>query len=315
MFKSSENLRLAAQMRALTRVASPWREARTSWWDGTPESIESRLAATDKVLTHARSGFTAAHLSLTREAEYARRELIEARHRLMTDFLDDGARAFTGSKRVAESQYSEDDDDDEYEGRHRASRRTAGPPLVHPDISFSNSIQYPGDKEDNRFTLQQFRDVGPDETVEHRRQNPSVGIFNHDASEMLTNGGAHHWASHLAAAEDEACEGCNAEAGEECRPWCTGKAKHDDEKKTSMRTAAITFLAGQNTADRQELLFRAHRHAADRTGQLPVPTAQRVVQAFVAAVNREIPRTRPAARRASAPAAVADFDDQLLFDS
>lgn len=56
----------------------------------------------------------------------------------------------------------------------------------------------------------------------------------------------------------------------------------------NLRTAAIDFVAAQNTADRQELLFRAHRHASDRTGQLPVPVAQRVVQAFVAAVNREI---------------------------
>lgn len=101
MFKSSENLRLAAAMRALQRVAAPWREARRSWFDGTPESIEARLAATDKVLTHARSGFTAAHLALTREAAAARRELLAAKHRLLTDFLDDGARAFKGSRRVA----------------------------------------------------------------------------------------------------------------------------------------------------------------------------------------------------------------------
>ena len=39
MFKSSENLRLAADMRALERVARPWREVRRSWFDGTPESI------------------------------------------------------------------------------------------------------------------------------------------------------------------------------------------------------------------------------------------------------------------------------------
>lgn len=55
----------------------------------------------------------------------------------------------------------------------------------------------------------------------------------------------------------------------------------------NLRTAAIDFVAAQNTADRQELLFRAHRHASTLTGQLPVPVAQRVVQSFVAAVNRE----------------------------
>lgn len=337
MFKSSENLRLAAEMRALQRVASPWRESRGSWFDGTPESIEARLAATDRVLSYARSGFTAAHLDLTTEADAARRELLAAKHRLLVDFLDDGARAFKGSKRVAgdgmsydetmshidqvlaegeehglhnnadliqedydgdcphcrsrnineinfgkpgdfecydcgqefdtsdvhhlgsrrvagepkrvreshppcprcgdptdepgilsaprgrgsenplcEKCLSDDNDFDNYarqEGFNLnwddefgdndprikgANRRSANSPLAHPDISFGNTIRYPGDKENNRFTLQQFRDVGPDETEEDRRQNPSVGIFNHDASEMLTNDGRHHWASRTA---------------------------------------------------------------------------------------------------------------------
>jgi hypothetical protein len=179
MFKSSENLRLAAEMRALERVAAPWREARTTWFDGTPDSIAARLAATERVLTHARAGYTGAHVTLEREASTARTELLAAQHRLMTDFLDDGARAFKGSKRVAE-----------------------GTPMVHPDISFTNTMQWPRDKEDNRFTLQRFRDVGPDETVEQRRQNPSVGVFNHDASEMLTNDGAHHWASRRVTADE-----------------------------------------------------------------------------------------------------------------
>lgn len=101
MFRSAENLRLAADMRALQRVAAPWRSARTTWFDGTPESLEARLAATERVLTYARGGMTAAHLELGREAEAARTELLAAKHRLLVDFLDDGARAFKGSKRVA----------------------------------------------------------------------------------------------------------------------------------------------------------------------------------------------------------------------
>lgn len=101
MFKSAENLRLAAEMRALQRVAAPWRQSRTSWFDGTPESLEARLGATERVLAHARSGYTAAHLALTTEAENARRELVAARDRLLTDFLDDGARAFRGNRRTA----------------------------------------------------------------------------------------------------------------------------------------------------------------------------------------------------------------------
>lgn len=81
------------------------------------------------------------------------------------------------------------------------------------------------------------------------------------------------------------------------------------------RMGAIEFLADQNTTDREELLFRAHRHASNLTGQLPVPVAQRVVQKFVAAVNREIGSTPPQrpTRRARTAAVVADFPDELMF--
>lgn len=109
MFKSSENLRLAADMRALERVARPWREVRRTWFDGTPESIEARLAATERVLTHARGGLTTAHVALEREASIARAELKEAAHRLMVDPLDDSARAFRGSRRVAGDGMSYED--------------------------------------------------------------------------------------------------------------------------------------------------------------------------------------------------------------
>lgn len=534
MFKSSENLRLAAEMRALERVAAPWRSARRTWFDGTPESLEARIAATERVLHHAQSGLTAAHLALGKEAEFARRELIEARHRLLTDFLDDGARAFKGSKRVAgpegfadwdrgawstpslmsgppsreeveeahrkadpwgdksqedpywtcpnceaegldasdqmnsvhndpvcpncgtpqdqrtaskrvagngpggiddmmfprdrqptgadylaemepedrpgygeggsgrckhceetitekgtgyahydghnrigEPHYYESDhpaepeDDDDY--GHLGFRRTAttledslrglraeqedeGPLHGEPEYNFRQSVpdadckhcgqpletRHLRDYDTGAITDSYFQHVNndgqnlanpdgkwvdedhePEPTDEYYGPEPEK--CQHGMSAWLCAGPEHYprdddhrWASlREAAAEDEACEDCGAEAGEKCRPWCCGKAKHDDEKaeKTSMRVAAINFLADQNTADRQELLFRAHRHAAERTGQLPVPTAQRVVQAFVAAVSREIPRTRPAARKAAAAPVVADFDDQLLFDS
>ena len=119
MFKSAETLRLAAEMRALDRVASPWREARTTWFDGTPESIEARLASTERVLTFARAGMTQAHMALEREAATARAELKEASHRLMVDFLDDGARAFKGSHRVAGWEDQLDQQYEEQE-RHRA---------------------------------------------------------------------------------------------------------------------------------------------------------------------------------------------------
>lgn len=175
MFKSSENLRLAADMRALQRVAAPWREARTTWFDGTPESIEARMASTDKVLAQARSGFTAAHLALTAEAEKARRELLAAKHRLLTDFLDDGARAFKGSKRVA------------------------GPEDWVIDISSnggetgsSTSLRHRDDKENNRFTLQR-----PEGYSDRARV-----ITNHDDTEMMSPDGMHHWASRRVTADE-----------------------------------------------------------------------------------------------------------------
>lgn len=166
MFKSSENLRLTAAMRALTRVASPWREARATWFDGTPESIEARLAATDRVLVHAQSGLTAAHLELTREALAARRELVEAKHRLLTDFLDDGARAFKGSKRVA------------------------GEPIIDlssngGETGSSTSLRHRDDQANNRFTLQHPEGYGDRARV----------ITNHDDTELMSADGVHHWAS------------------------------------------------------------------------------------------------------------------------
>ena len=83
----------------------------------------------------------------------------------------------------------------------------------------------------------------------------------------------------------------------------------------NLRTAAIDFVAAQNVTDREELLFRAHRHASNLTGQLPVPVAQRVVQSFVAAVNREAGEQNFEARKKASvrTAAMADFPDELMF--
>lgn len=96
------------------------------------------------------------------------------------------------------------------------------------------------------------------------------------------------------------------------------QAKNDEAGRgmgNNTRTAAIDFLAGQNTSDREELLFRAHRHASNQTGQMPVPVAQRVVQEFVAAVNREIASTPKPRRQATqrTAATVPDFPDELMF--
>lgn len=85
---------------------------------------------------------------------------------------------------------------------------------------------------------------------------------------------------------------------EELADWYGTHATSDDDDhytdrtgSTMNRTAAIDFVAAQNTRDRDELLFRAHRHASQLTCRLTVPEAQRAVRAFVAAVNREALRT------------------------
>lgn len=182
MFKSAETLRLAAEMRALQRVASPWREARTTWFDGTPESIEARLAATERVLTFARSGSTPAHMELEREAASARAELKEASHRLMVDFLDDGARAFKGSKRVA--------------GEMILDLSSNG-----GETGSSTSGRHRDDQKNNRYTLQ------------HPEGYPGRArvVTNHDDTEMMSADGMHHWASRRTAADDPGDCGHNDE--------------------------------------------------------------------------------------------------------
>lgn len=338
MFKSSENLRLAAEMRALQRVAAPWREARTSWWDGTPESIEARIAATDRVLAFARGGSTEAHMALEREASTARAELKEASHRLMVDFLDDDARAFKGSKRVATTLQ------DSLQGL-KSEMEDEGPEYGVPEYRFKQSVpdadckhcgqpietRHLRDYDTGAITDSYFQHVNndgqnlanpdgkwvdedhePEPTDEYYGPEPEK--CQHGMSAWLCAGPEHYprdddyrWASvregrapeenenweegasyaeykggkctrcksdnidsagghgsgeydcydcgatfhpkvrklkssRQAAYEDEACEGCNAEAGEDCRPWCTGKAKHDDEKadrKKKARTASF----------------------------------------------------------------------------
>ncbi len=174
MFKSSQHLREAAAQRQLDRVASSWRQARTTWFDGTPESIEARLAETNRLLTVARSGQTPAHIGLSVEAENARKELLAAKHRLLNDFLDDGARAFKGSKRVA------------------------GQPIVDlfshgGDTGSSATLRHRDDKENNRYVIKGIPDAPLD--------GPRRAIVNHDDTELMSADGMHHWASRRTADE------------------------------------------------------------------------------------------------------------------
>lgn len=144
MFKSSQHLREAAAQRQLDRVASSWRQARTTWFDGTPESIESRLSETNRLLTVARSGQTPAHIGLSVEAENARRELLAAKHRLLNDFLDDGARAFKGSKRVAFSDITMADAYDGEEGDEGWDDYVEQSSKVPPEFAWMKDNTTPG---------------------------------------------------------------------------------------------------------------------------------------------------------------------------
>jgi len=73
------------------------------------------------------------------------------------------------------------------------------------------------------------------------------------------------------------------------------------------------FLAGQNTDDRDELIIRAQRYAADETSTMPTEAAHRIAAAFVGRVEELIAR-RPRKRTAAAPVThYEDFDDQLMY--
>jgi hypothetical protein len=87
----------------------------------------------------------------------------------------------------------------------------------------------------------------------------------------------------------------------------------DRTGSTMNRTAAIDFVAAQNTRDRDELLFRAHRHASQLTCRLTVPEAQRAVRAFVAAVNREALRTAAAPEDEACGDCGADAGEECRF--
>lgn len=301
MFKSSENLRLAAEMRALQRVAAPWREARTTWFDGSPDSIAARIAATDRVLTFARSGYTPAHIGLEREAAAARAELVAARDRLLTDPIDDTARRTASQDEMLDCPHCGTASDVldftvqgghcpvcghyHYDGdlaRHYGSRRTAdettgfgdlGPGYEHfGDDDFSEYDDYlrRHDYHTDPHALEHRLRPGYDDDDPARYSALRVAAIDFaaaqedgvtDRDELAFRAARHidsrtgQWPQAAAAQAraafvaavlreaapiDEACDGCGAEAGEKCRPWCTGEAKHRDEKKTkkSHRTAA-----------------------------------------------------------------------------
>ena len=88
---------------------------------------------------------------------------------------------------------------------------------------------------------------------------------------------------------------------------------HAGSLQRAITLGSRDFLADQNTTDREELLIRARRYAADETSTLPTPVAHQVAAAFVGTVEELIAR-RPRIRQASRPVtAYEDFDDQLIY--
>lgn len=337
MFKSSQNLRLAAEMRALARVATPWREARTTWFDGTPESIEARIAATDRVLTHARSGYTAAHLALTTEAETARRELLAAKHRLLADFLDDGARAFKGSKRVADmyvhngpilGRVAEKDwspaDPDWDEWHHDCVH--CGHEVHMDDDVCENCGEHPADLSGEYAWMSGIPGPNPFARQTHDQHfpiddDPDMRFARRTAAGAGLTGGD-VWHDHPN--EQDWYDDDYADTDYDADPYELRRLRReraeewpddDPARYSSLKAAAAAFVAAQGgIADRDELAFRAARHIDNQTGQWPRTAAAQARRAFVAAVVAEAPRLRRP-RTAAAPAVVADFGDQLLFDS
>ena len=310
MFKSSENLRLAAEMRALERVAAPWRQTRRTWFDGTPDSIAARLAATDRVLVHARAGYTGAHVALEREAAHARAELLAAQHRLMTDFLDDGARAFKGSKRVA------------------------GEPIL--DLSShggesgsSTSLRHRDDQANNRFTLQHPEGYGDRARV----------VTNHDDTELMSADGMHHWAGRRVATDEWADTWRNT-----VQPWPDMPAHQREQIMQDAVAAGAKRPQWHQDRDKAigtDTSHEARRVTADEStgfGDYPLgPGYDRPgfgpddIDEYenhlhdhdyhVDDLHALEHKLRPGfdeddpARYSRRTASVADFDDQLLFDT
>lgn len=322
MFKSAETLRLAAEMRALQKVASPWREARTTWFDGTPESIEARLASTERVLSFARAGMTTAHMALEREAATARAELKEASHRLMIDFLDDSARVAgkhdadpdepwknkaTGEDTPTEHwenlHLSPFDDEDDYEGKHRESNRRVaadyplGPGYDRPGFGPADIAEYEDhlhehnyhtDPTDRRDLERRLRHEEPDfdDPARYSRRTAapmtSVGEGGSGLADMGTA-----MMSGQGGAVSTSLPGAIAK-GVWNGSTTTGQeptpAFNPGPKAAGLRLAAAAFIDAQNTRDRDELALRAARHVAGMTGQLPRPVAEAAGRVFVAAV-------------------------------
>jgi hypothetical protein len=286
MFKSSEKLRHEAAQRSLDRVASTWRASRTTWFDGTPQSIEARLAETNRVLAVARSGYTPAHLGLTVEAENARRELLAERHRLMEDFLDDSARAFKGSKRVAgdgdpmlDRQNALDSaraDGNYREFMHQHLNDT-GPGVGDEDEEDLNEPAFrPGHEPDYDRFHQDWSRYQQQEKVNREWQDAVRGKERDQWGDII---GSHHEAKERGLRECVNCGGAlSGEEDDDKDSECLtcGKSAHKEGYRVALRTAAEDYSEGVDNLSRylgDRLLNpeQYHRTYQNEDGQAGIP--------------------------------------------
>lgn len=319
MFKSSQNLRLAAEMRALERVASPWRETRTEWFDGTPDSVQARIAATDRVLAYARSGFTPAHLELTKEAEAARRELTAALDRWMVDPIDDTVRK-TAIR---------------WDGKRKASRRSAG---AFDEAEFAARAESELDPE----MRGNYYDGPSSDDCRHcgeRIEERGDGSYGHVLGQDRNTGWTTFYPEddHPAEPDSEDYHTAGRHDPDDFRPWkntvadepyfsmmptpnfeeipLDGDYEGRHRAEASLRVAAHEFVDAQGgLTDPQELSYRAARHVTERTGQWSAADQQKAVRAFTGAVLKAASE-RPAPKMVRTSSTLPDFADHLLFDS
>lgn len=101
--------------------------------------------------------------------------------------------------------------------------------------------------------------------------------------------------------QDQACEDCGAEAGESCRPWCTGQAAHEDEKAEKKKKKSHRVASDDDTA-------RRVKECESGSCGHPEPTEDGDDAWAEAHDNPHVPR-----KKSHRTAFLPDFDDQLLF--
>jgi len=239
-FRSAAHIEAENAQIKIDRLRERWASTRDTWYDGSVESVERRIANLDEVLATAKRigsrlfnasvGVTC--LALLPQLRGDRNELVALRDRL--------AGWFPGTESEAQ--------------QHNLDPRAYS---------------------------------GRDEWMD---ANNMRGYIEH---------------SH----QDNPVQGWDYQAGDHAVP-----PMHED-MATGMgplHHAAAEFIDDANTSDRAELLVRAQRLVEARTSTWSAEASTKVVRAFVAAVEDQIPRVRRTAARQE-PARVDDFEDHLMF--